>query len=87
MMQDQSNQFKGSEIAVSKLTQKYQATIPRRIREVLDLHQGDSVIFELEDGKVILKKVPPMDWDYLNAVSVTLTEWLSPEDEEAYNDL
>ncbi|MGK7939477.1 MAG: AbrB/MazE/SpoVT family DNA-binding domain-containing protein [Crocosphaera sp.] len=86
-MQGQSDQSQYGDIAISKLTQKYQATIPRRIREVLDLHKGDSVIFELEDDKVILKKVPPMDWDYLNAVSVTLTEWLSPEDEEAYGDL
>ncbi|ACK67610.1 transcriptional regulator, AbrB family [Rippkaea orientalis PCC 8801] len=86
-MQNQSAQSKCDNITVSKLTQKYQATIPRRIREVLDLHQGDSVIFELQDDKVILKKVLPMDWDYLNAVSATLTEWLSPEDEEAYGDL
>ncbi|MGB5593990.1 MAG: AbrB/MazE/SpoVT family DNA-binding domain-containing protein [Crocosphaera sp.] len=86
-MQNQSDKSQWDGIAVSKLTQKYQATIPRSIRKVLDLHQGDSVIFELEDGKVILKKVLPMDWDYLNAVSATLTEWLSPEDEEAYGDL
>ncbi|HAC65273.1 MAG TPA: AbrB family transcriptional regulator [Cyanothece sp. UBA12306] len=72
---------------ISRVTQKYQATIPQAIREVLDIHQGDSVIFELVDGQVVLRKVLPMDWDYLNAVSTTMSEWLSSEDEEAYNDL
>jgi AbrB family looped-hinge helix DNA binding protein len=72
---------------ISRVTKKYQATIPQEIRQVLDINQGDSVTFEIEEGQVVLKKVLPLDWDYLNAVSETLTEWSSAADEEAYGDL
>ena len=39
----------------SKVTQKYQATIPQAIREKLAIEKGDRVIFEIEDEKVVLK--------------------------------
>ena len=71
----------------SKVTQKYQATIPQAVREKLEIKQGDRVLFEIEDEKVVLKKVSPVDWEYLESVSMTLSEWSSEADEEAYRDL
>ncbi|MGL5942285.1 MAG: AbrB/MazE/SpoVT family DNA-binding domain-containing protein [Waterburya sp.] len=71
----------------SKVTQKYQATIPQVVREKLEIEKGDRVIFEIEDEKVVLKKVSPVDWEYLESVSATLSEWSSVADEEAYRDL
>lgn len=71
----------------SKVTQKYQATIPQAVREKLEIKQGDRVIFEIEDDRVVLKKLSPLDWEYLESVSATLGEWSSQADEEAYNDL
>ncbi len=71
----------------SKVTQKYQATIPQAIREKLNIEKGDRIIFEIEDEKVILKKVFSPDWEYLESVSATLSEWSSEADEEAYRDL
>lgn len=71
----------------SKVTQKYQATIPQGVREKLEIEKGDRVIFEIEDEKVVLKKVSPVDWEYLESVSATLGEWSSVADEEAYRDL
>ncbi|WP_420468163.1 AbrB/MazE/SpoVT family DNA-binding domain-containing protein [Panacagrimonas sp.] len=70
----------------SRLTVKYQATIPAPVREALGLSSGDSVVFEVrEPGVVVLRKQQPMDLDYLRAVSSTLeSEWLSDEDEAAY---
>lgn len=72
---------------ISKVTKKYQATIPQAIREKLNLKSGDCVAFEIENEQVVLKKILPVDWEYLNAISGTMSEWLSPEDEEAYHDL
>jgi antitoxin PrlF len=43
----------------SRLTQKYQATIPAHVRKVLNLQQGDTIGFVVEDGKVSIKKVRP----------------------------
>lgn len=72
---------------VSRVTKKYQATIPQAVREVLGITQGDCVAFEVQSGQVVLKKVSPLDWDYLDAVSGTMSEWTSAADEEAYRDL
>jgi antitoxin PrlF len=41
----------------SKLTAKGQATIPKRIREKLDLEPGDRVIFVEKDDVVVLQPV------------------------------
>ena len=71
----------------SKVTQKYQATIPQAVREKLEIEKGDRIIFEIEDEKVILKKASSPDWEYLESVSATLSEWSSDADEEAYRDL
>ena len=42
----------------SKVTRKYQITIPKKVRELLDIKVGDEVIWVInEDGSVTLKKV------------------------------
>lgn len=71
---------------VSRVTKKYQATIPQAVRKLLGITQGDFVAFEIQSG-VVLKKVPPLNWDYLNAVAGKMSEWTSAADEEAYRDL
>lgn len=72
---------------LSKLTSKFQATIPLAVRRVLGLKPGDAVVFEVEDGKVMLRRAMPLDKAYTEALEGTLSEWLSEEDDEAYRDL
>lgn len=74
-------------LSISKVTKKYQATIPQAAREVLGITHGDFVAFELQSGQVVLKKVSPLNGDYLDAVSGTMSEWTSAADEEAYHNL
>lgn len=71
----------------SKLSSKGQVTIPVEIRERLDLEPGDTVIYELEGDRAVLRRAEPFDVAYHAAVSATLDEWTSPEDEEAFADL
>lgn len=71
----------------SKLTSKHQTTIPQEVREFLLLKKGDEVFFEIEDGRVVIRKATPMDIEYLKAAESTLSEWNSENDEEAYKDL
>jgi antitoxin PrlF len=71
----------------SKVTEKYQATIHTDVRNFLHLKKGDRVTFKIEGNKVVLKKLPYTDYEYLDSLSKTLPEWLSLEDDEAYNDL
>jgi antitoxin PrlF len=73
---------------VSSLTSKYQATIPKVVREVLQLEAGDQVQFLVESsGEVWLRKAPPLDQD-LAALEATLApEWGSEDDDAAFADL
>ena len=43
---------------MSTVTSKGQVTIPKGIRESLGLKEGDSVLFSLEQGHLIVKKDP-----------------------------
>jgi AbrB family looped-hinge helix DNA binding protein len=71
----------------SKVTQKFQTTIPSNIREFLNINEGDRVAFEIDKDKVIIKKIKPLDIEYLRSLDNSLTEWSSLEDDEAYRDL
>ncbi len=73
----------------SKLTTKCQATIPEKVRGILDLHPGDSVTFEVAaNKKIFIRKATPIDFEFAQALESTLvSEWLSENDEEAYRDL
>lgn len=71
----------------SRLSSKGQVTIPREIREALHLETGDLVAYDLKDGKAILRRAEPFDAVYHSALSETLEEWGSIDDEEAFRDL
>lgn len=73
--------------ATSKLTSKYQATIPEPVRRLLRLEAGDAIAFEIVDSEVRLHKARPVDMAFAGSVEGTLTEWASKADEEAYRDL
>lgn len=71
----------------SKLTSKYQATIPAKVRKTLKLSAGEVVAFDIEDGEVRLRKGTPLDLEYAKALTGTLSEWQSEADDKAYRDL
>lgn len=72
----------------SRLTSKYQATIPKEIRRHMHLESGDQILYELlPDNTVIVRKITPLDLEYLQALNATLNEWDSDEDEQAYKNL
>jgi AbrB family looped-hinge helix DNA binding protein len=71
----------------STITSKGQTTLPREVREALSLKPGDQVVYEIEAGAVMIRKLAPLDAAYMRALQTTLSEWNSPEDAEAYDDL
>jgi antitoxin PrlF len=73
--------------ATSKLTKKYQITVPEVVRKKLKLNAGDVVAFEIENDTIRLRKARPIDIEFSSALVPTLSEWGSRNDEEAYNDL
>ena len=73
---------------LAKISSKGQVTIPADVRKKLHLATGDTIAWETEaDGRIWVRRIEPLDLDYLAAVSGTLSEWNSPEDDEAYSDL
>ena len=73
--------------AISKITSKYQATIPAEVRAALGIRKGDALKFEIQNGRVTLSKATPIDVAFAKSLEGTLSEWHSESDEEAYRDL
>jgi AbrB family looped-hinge helix DNA binding protein len=71
----------------AKVTSKGQTTIPKEVRKALGLKPGDLILWEVAEGRALVRRVEPTDLAYLKALEETLTEWASPEDEEAYRGL
>lgn len=75
-------------LATSRLTRKYQATIPREVRRALDIRRGDAVLFDVrDDGTVLLRRAEPLDLAFAKALTHTLSEWDSVRDDEDFRDL
>ncbi len=75
-------------LTVAKITAKGQTTIPQGIRAALNVAPGDLIAWEAgEDGTATVRRVQPLDIEYLRALEGTLTEWAGAADEEAYRDL
>jgi AbrB family looped-hinge helix DNA binding protein len=73
---------------ISKITSKGQTTVPREVRAALRSQPGDLLAWEVDsEGAVAVRRVQPIDVEYLQAVEKTLSEWRSAEDEAAYGDL
>ena len=71
----------------AKITARGQTTIPKSIRKAACLDEGDVIAFEIEGDHLVVRKVTPGQDDYLQGLSEVLSEWVSPEDEEAWREL
>ncbi len=71
----------------SKISAKGQVTIPKKIRESLGAREGDLIVYDVKGKVVTLTRVEPFDIAYHAALTATLSEWDSQEDDEAFSDL
>jgi AbrB family looped-hinge helix DNA binding protein len=42
--------------AAAKVTSKGQVTLPKAVREALEIKEGDHVVFRVEDGRAVLAR-------------------------------
>lgn len=78
---------RASAVPASRLTQKYQATIPAEVRRALGLKQGDVIQFDVDGERVTIRKQTRADRAFLKGLEAALSEWNSAYDDEAYADL
>ena len=75
-------------LATAKISAKGRITIPRHIRTALGFSPGDLIAWEVAaDGTATVRRVLPMDIEYLRAVEGTPGEWADSADDEAYRGL
>jgi antitoxin PrlF len=66
--------------AHAKLTSKGQVTIPKAVREALELHEGDELVFRVESSRALLAKTPDF-LDLAGTVAVPAAKRGTPWDE------
>lgn len=71
----------------ARLTASGRTTIPKAIRDAIGLRGGETLTFAVEGDRVIVRKAASDESAWTDALSATLTEWESPEDEAAWRDL
>ena len=74
-------------LQTSRLTTKYQATVPTSVRKLLQLKAGDLVGFEIQGNEVRLRRATPLDVAFTQALEGTLAEWSSEQDDQAFKNL
>ena len=73
--------------STSQLVHQNQTIIPEAVLQALKLREGDAIVFEIDQAGVHLRKAPPIDQAFTEALQGTLSEWDSAADDEAYADL
>lgn len=71
---------------ISKLSVKAQTVLPVAVREHLHVGPGDEIEYELREGFVVVRSAKPRI-DRRDDPFAIFTEWSSPADEAAYDDL
>jgi antitoxin PrlF len=74
-------------LQTTKLTTKFQTTVPTSVRKVLQLKAGDMVGFEIDGQEVRLRRATPLDMAFTQALEGTLSEWSSAADDKAFQNL
>lgn len=75
-------------LAIAKITSKGQTTIPQDVRAALNVVAGDLIAWQIgADGIATVRRIQPLDVEYLRALEGTLSEWGGEADEAAYRAL
>jgi antitoxin PrlF len=73
--------------ARSRLSAKGQVTLPKVVRDAIGARPGDTILYSVRGKEVSLRRAEPFDAAFHSALSKTLDEWDTPEDDEAFGDL
>jgi AbrB family looped-hinge helix DNA binding protein len=68
--------------SVARITVKGQLTIPKSVRETLNISKGDAVVFEEKDGEIVVRKATAIDAVWTKGIQTTLSEWEDKIDDD-----
>ncbi len=68
--------------ATSKISPKGQTTVPKEIRDTLDINSGDLIQYEIEGDVVRIRKLDSDENIWLKSIESTLEEWQGSEDDD-----
>lgn len=74
-------------VIASKITAKGQTTIPVEVRAKLRLKPGDAVVHRETNAGIAIRNAGVLDAEFLKLQEHALSDWLSPEADEAFRDL
>ena len=74
-------------ISTNKITSKGQTTIPAEVRAKLRLKPGATLVYRQTKAGVVIRKAGVLDAEFLKLQEHALSDWLSPEADEAFHDL
>lgn len=74
-------------LQISRVSSKGQITLPKKVREAIGVRPGETLVYDVADGVVTLRRLTPLDIAFHASLEKTLGEWASPEDDEAFGDL
>lgn len=72
---------------LSRLSSKSQVTLPKKVCQAAHLQPGDAIVYEVKGEVVTIRKAQPFDAAFHKALSKTMSEWATQEDDEAFRDL
>lgn len=73
-------------LLTSRISRQGRTTIPKKVRDSLGVEPGDLVAYQVRGNVVKLNRVDAAA-AYQAALSQTLDEWASAQDEEAFRNL
>ncbi len=68
--------------STARITTKGQLTIPKAVRESLNVSKGDAVVFEEKNGDIVLRKATAIDEAWAKGIQTTLNEWEDEIDDD-----
>ncbi len=68
--------------ATSRISSKGQTTVPKEIRDALNVDSGDLIQYEIDGNIIRIRRIDSEENIWLKSVESTLEEWHGSEDDD-----
>ena len=68
--------------SIARISAKGRLTIPKSVRETLNVSKGDGVIFAEKQGEIIMRKAMAVDRSWAKVIQTTMHEWEDSIDDD-----